>query len=67
MLELHDLECVRGAVTLFSGISATLDAGCGMRVRGANGAGKTSLLRMVCGLSLPHRGAALPSPKRGTG
>lgn len=57
MLELHDLECVRGAVRLFSGISATLDAGCGLRVRGANGAGKTSLLRMICGLSLPHRGA----------
>ena len=56
MLELHDLECVRGAVTLFSGVAATLDAGAVLRVRGANGAGKTSLLRMICGLSLPHRG-----------
>lgn len=56
MLELRDLECSRGAITLFSGISATLDAGAVLRVRGANGAGKTSLLRMACGLSLPHRG-----------
>ena len=56
MLELRDLECVRGAVTLFSGVAATLDAGAVLRVRGANGAGKTSLLRMICGLSLPHRG-----------
>ena len=56
MLELRDLECVRGAVTLFSDVAATLDAGAVLRVRGANGAGKTSLLRMICGLSLPHRG-----------
>lgn len=56
VLELHNLQCVRGASVLFSGISAAVHAGQMLRVQGENGAGKTSLLRMVCGLSTPDRG-----------
>ncbi len=58
-LELHDLQCVRGARALFSGVSVAVNAGQMLRVQGENGAGKTSLLRMVCGLSTPERGEVL--------
>ena len=56
MLELLDLDCIRGERRLFQGIRATLEPGTLMRVHGANGAGKTSLLRMICGLTMPARG-----------
>ena len=56
MLEALDLECVRGERTLFSAVSFTLQRGELLRIAGANGSGKTSLLRMLCGLVLPARG-----------
>ena len=45
------LGCSRGGRQLFQGIDCTLESGRWLYVGGANGAGKTSLLRMVCGLS----------------
>lgn len=59
MLELRGLQCVRGGRPLFSGVSACARAGELLRIRGGNGAGKTSLLRMVCGLAWPSRGEVL--------
>ena len=56
MLEVADLDCVRGERTLFSGIGFRLDAGELLRVVGPNGSGKTSLLRILCGLASPARG-----------
>jgi heme exporter protein A len=56
MLEVADLECVRGERTLFSGVEFRLDAGALLRVAGPNGSGKTSLLRILCGLASPARG-----------
>ena len=50
MLELRDVTCVRGGRALFSQLDCQVAPGHLLRVRGANGAGKTSLLRMVCGL-----------------
>ncbi len=58
-LELRDLACVRGRRWLFRGLSATLAPGQLLRVTGANGAGKTSLLRMLCGLLAPAQGQVL--------
>jgi heme exporter protein A len=58
-LELRDLSCVRGQRWLFRGLDATLSAGQLLRVTGANGAGKTSLLRMMCGLLAPAQGQVL--------
>lgn len=58
-LELRDLQCVRGERVLFSGVSAAVPAGRMLRVQGANGSGKTSLLRLVCGLAAPDRGEVL--------
>lgn len=56
MLELRGLACVRGERKLFSGVSAAVGPGTVVRVRGDNGTGKTSLLRMVAGLSDPAAG-----------
>jgi heme exporter protein A len=56
LLDLDALRCVRGDRLLFDGVSVAVGAGRLLRVRGANGAGKTSLLRMVCGLALPAAG-----------
>ena len=56
MLEAAHLECARGSRTLFSGIGFKLTPGTLLRVTGANGRGKTTLLRALCGLLLPAAG-----------
>lgn len=57
MLEAADLQCVRGERTLFSGLDLRLREGELLRIAGANGSGKTSLLRILCGLLAPARGS----------
>ena len=56
VLTLDQLSCVRGERTLFSAVSRELRGGGLLHVLGANGAGKTSLLRMLCGLLTPASG-----------
>jgi len=56
MLDANDLECLRGTRRLFAGLSFALAPGECLHVHGANGSGKTSLLRILCGLSRPERG-----------
>jgi heme exporter protein A len=58
-LELRDLGCVRGRRSLFRGLDLRLEPGQLLRVTGANGSGKTSLLRMLCGLLAPAQGEVL--------
>ena len=55
-LEARDLECLRGERRLFRALTFALANGGLLAVRGANGSGKTSLLRMVCGLLQPATG-----------
>ena len=55
-LTLDQLSCVRGPRTLFSALSRELGPGTLLHVQGANGAGKTSLLRILCGLMTPAQG-----------
>ena len=57
MLSVTDLSCVRGDKRLFSGVSFSLKAGEWLHLQGNNGTGKTSLLRIVCGLAHAHSGA----------
>ena len=56
-LEASEIECLRGFQSLFRGLSLTVEAGMGLQVRGANGSGKTSLLRILCGLALAESGS----------
>ncbi len=56
MLSVSDLSCVRGNQTLFSGVSFDLKAGQWLQLEGANGSGKTSLLRIVSGFTPPAQG-----------
>lgn len=58
-LELQALSCRRGVRLLFSDLNLQVHPGQLLRVLGANGAGKTSLLRMACGLMPPTSGAVL--------
>jgi len=56
MLEISNLACSRGDHRLFSGLSFTLQPGQIMQVQGANGSGKTILLRTLCGFMMPDDG-----------
>ena len=56
MLEADNLECVRGERRLFAGLGFKLEAGELLYLQGRNGAGKTSLLRMIIGLLPPEAG-----------
>lgn len=69
MLQAADLECERGGKVLFRGLSFSLAVGESLRVAGANGSGKTSLLRILCGLLPPSSGEVRwqGAPIRGLG
>ena len=51
MFSVSNLSCSKGDKRLFSGVSFTLQPGQWLHLEGDNGVGKTSLLRLACGLS----------------
>ena len=55
-LTAHDLACQRGDRLLFKGLNLRLDSGRGLWLRGRNGRGKTSLLRLAAGLGAAAHG-----------
>lgn len=59
MLEARGLTCIRGPRRLFHDLSFSVGAGEVLELRGRNGSGKTSLLRMLCGLIEPADGVVL--------
>lgn len=58
-LEVSQLKCIRGERQLFDALGFRLQGGQLLYLRGANGAGKTSLLRLLCGLAQPEAGQIL--------
>jgi heme exporter protein A len=56
-LAVSDLACRRGDRVLFAGLSLTLEPGAALHVRGPNGVGKSSLLRILAGLLTPFAGS----------
>lgn len=57
MLSAQALTCLRGDRVLFRNVSFALNAGGLLYVLGENGSGKSSLLRILCGLMMPEIGA----------
>jgi heme exporter protein A len=55
----RDLACVRGGRPVFRGLAFNLDAGDALVLTGRNGAGKSSLLRLMAGLGRPAKGVLL--------
>ncbi len=58
-LTFSKLGCTKGGRQLFKDVDFELSAGQWLYVSGANGVGKTSLLRMVCGLATVDFGQIL--------
>ncbi len=55
-LEAQQLSCIRDERVLFGGLNFTLISGQVLLIEGANGAGKTSLLRILTGFRKPDSG-----------
>ena len=54
----RDISCTRGGRTVFTGVGFDVGAGEALAITGANGAGKSSLLRILAGL-LPLAGGCI--------
>lgn len=52
----EDLTCIRGERVVFAGLSFALASGDALVLRGRNGSGKSSLLRLMAGLLRPAQG-----------
>lgn len=59
LLEGASLTCERGDRELFRDLSVTVRANEITQIHGPNGGGKTTLLRILCGLTLPTEGQVL--------
>lgn len=55
-LIVENLACSRGGRTLFENLNLHLDPGAALQIEGRNGAGKSSLLRVLAGLLRPSAG-----------
>jgi heme exporter protein A len=61
-LLIRQLACIRNERTLFSALDVTVEAGGVLLLTGANGVGKSSLLRILGGLLPPAAGQASLEP-----
>lgn len=65
MLVAENLSCVRGERVLFEHLGFCLGEGSLLIIKGLNGAGKTSLLHILCGLLAPSSGTVETADVRG--
>jgi len=64
LISADNLACRRGGRTVLEGVSLSLTAGAAVLITGANGAGKSSLLRVLAGL-VPLSAGHLMAPDQG--
>ena len=57
LLAVHDLAVARGGLRTVEGVSFAIDAGQALILRGPNGIGKTTLLRILIGEETPDAGS----------
>ena len=57
--EARNLACIRDDRELFGDLNFSIGAGQALVLEGQNGSGKTSLLRIFCGIRLPESGSVL--------
>jgi heme exporter protein A len=56
VLTLNNLSCQKGYNRLFDDLSLVVNSGDILRITGTNGSGKTSLLKILAGLSAQEQG-----------
>ena len=56
LLAINDLTCIRNDRIIFDGLSFTLSSGRALVLKGANGSGKSSLLKIISGSLEAHGG-----------
>lgn len=59
LLELKNIECYYGPVLAIKGISLGVDEGAVVTILGANGAGKSTILKTISGFIQPEKGKIL--------
>src|SRR5487761_2224228 len=59
MLKIENLDVFYGDAQALDGVSLEIDEGAIVAIVGANGAGKTSLIRSIAGMHKPARGRIL--------
>ena len=61
--EAKNISCIRGNKLLFKNLNFKLFSGELLLIKGANGSGKTSLLKILCGLLKPISGSIIVNKK----
>lgn len=56
VISAENLSCIRGDNLLFENVSLSVHSGQCLHVTGPNGCGKTSLLRLICGINVVEDG-----------
>jgi len=59
MFSAEKITCIRGDATVFSGLGFCLQSGALLLLKGSNGSGKTSLIKILTGLMPPAEGMVL--------